>query len=312
MIRDYGMKPSKSSKPINPDRYGVSFSVKQCRNFSLDSQETLDWLIKQGWRRFRLMSYWNEIELEPGKYDFVELDRQIKQVRQAGGIVSLCLGVKQPRWPEYHWPKWALGLSSVERDQFLIRFVETVVKRYRVDETVTSWQLENEALLKGFGQSIIIDRARLRAEFKAVKKLDPARPIIMSTSNGWGVPFRQPRPDLIGFSYYLMMHQNGRYSKSIQRPWLHRLRKTVSSLIIKKPVFIHELQLEPWGPEAIWKMSSEEQAKSMNPSQIYNNIRLALTIKASPIDLWGGEWWYWRYKQNDLTIWQAVEKSLRD
>ena len=92
---------------IDPRAYGVSFSVKQCRNFGLDPKETLAWLLKQGWRRFRLMSYWNEHEKSQGIYDFTELDWQMKMIENAGGTVTLCLGVKQPRWPEYHWPAQA-------------------------------------------------------------------------------------------------------------------------------------------------------------------------------------------------------------
>jgi beta-galactosidase GanA len=134
---------------IDPNQFGVSFSIKQCRNFSLDAKETLDWLIKEaGFRRFRLMSYWNEHELEPGKYDFKELDWQITKVAKAGGQVSLCLGAKQPRWPESHWPKWALELPKAERDAALLKYLEKVVRRYKDEPAIVSYQLENEALLK--------------------------------------------------------------------------------------------------------------------------------------------------------------------
>lgn len=91
---------------IDPQKYGISFSLKQCRNFGIDPMETLQWLLAQGWRRFRLMSYWNEHEAVQGVYDFTALDIQIATIHSAGGTISLCLGVKQPRWPEYHWPKW--------------------------------------------------------------------------------------------------------------------------------------------------------------------------------------------------------------
>jgi hypothetical protein len=95
-------------KPIDPTQFGVSFSIKQCRNFELDPKQTLHWLIREaGFRRFRLMSYWNEHEKQPDQYDFTELDWQVKMVAQAGGEITLCLGARQPRWPESHWPDWA-------------------------------------------------------------------------------------------------------------------------------------------------------------------------------------------------------------
>lgn len=290
---------------IGPERFGVSFSLKQCRNFSIDPTATLEWLLNQGWRRFRLMSYWDEHEGTPGKYDFRALDKQIRQVTKAGGIITLCLGVKQPRWPEYHWPDWVLRLTPVERSDALLQYITTVVNRYKNEPAIVSWQLENEALLSNFGRNIQIDRQRLRAEYNLVKRLDPTRPVAMSTSNGWGIPLRRPWPNLVGFSYYPVMYKNGAYRKTIQKPWLHRLRK----LLIWQPVFIHELQCEPWGPTAIWKMSREVQDESMNVGQLASNIAQAKHIGAYPIDLWGSEWWYWRHSQGDDTIWKTVETA---
>ena len=302
-----------SSPIIDPARYGVSFSVKQCRAFGVNTTEALEWLLQEaGFRRFRLMSYWNEIEKEQGTYDFAELDQQIAQIKAVGGVISLCLGLKQPRWPEYHWPTWAKELLPDHLEKALLQFITAVVARYKDDTHVISWQLENEALLKGFGLDIQIDRKRLRTEYALVKKLDPSRPIIMSTSNGWGIPLREPIPDIVGFSYYAVMYQNGEYRRTIHRPWLYKLRKRLITLTSQRPVFIHELQLEPWGHTAIWKMTFEEQDRSMSPRQIAANLQAAQKIGACPIDLWGAEWWYWRLrKHHDPTIWRAVQQNLR-
>lgn len=305
------MKQKKPTAIINPDHYGISFSAKQCRNFGIDVQETLRWLCDNGWRRFRLMSYWNEHEKVQGTYDFKELDEQIALIEKYGGEISLCLGVKQPRWPEYHWPKWTRNLSDSERTAALLHYLEVVVERYKSTKVITSWQLENEALLKGFGESIHVDRARLRAEYDLVKKLDPSRPVIMSTSNGWGIPVRKPRPDAVGFSYYPIMFHNGKYRQTIQKPWLHKARRYIIETMLRRPVFIHELQLEPWGPTAIWKMDAVEQDKSMSVANIATNMRLARKIGAYPIDIWGAEWWYWRHKKHqDDTTYQAVVYAI--
>lgn len=297
---------------IDPEKYGVSFSAKQCRNFKVSVHDCLFWLCREaGFRRFRLMSYWNEIEKEQGKYNFDELDMQLEVITAFNGEVTMCLGIKQPRWPEYHWPKWAKDLSDQEKTTALLQFIEAVVVRYKNNPTIVSWQLENEALLKGFGEAIHIDRKRLRAEYTLAKKLDSKRPIIMSTSNGWGVPIRRPIPDIIGFSYYPIMHKSGRYNRTVQKPWLHRLRRRLIHAFLRKKVFIHELQLEPWGPTAIWKMPIEVQDESMNVEQIKQNLTDTQAIAAYPVDLWGAEWWYWRaIKHNDPTIWEAVRTQL--
>ena len=297
---------------IDPKRYGVSFSIKQCRNFGLDPKETLRWLLKMGWRRFRLMSYWNECEKTRGTYDFSELDWQMKMVENAGGIATLCLGVKQPRWPEYHWPTWALTLPDPEKTQALLDFVQATLEWYDKADFIDGYQLENEAVLRGFGSGIDINLRRLRREYRLVADLTD-KPIYMSTSNGWGIPIRRPHPrGGVGFSIYTMMFNKGAYRHTIQKPWLHRLRRFIIEKIIGKPVFIHELQLEPWGHRAIWEMTTEEQALSMSAQRIRFNIDFARRVGAHPIDLWGGEWWYWRWQHGDKTIYNSVVASIRE
>jgi hypothetical protein len=294
-----------------PIIYGLSFSVKQCRSFKIDADDCLNWLLKQGWQRFRLMSYWNEHEKVQGNYNFTALDAQIEAIARKGGVITLCLGVKQPRWPEYHWPAWALELSEQERTNALLAYITAVVERYKDEPAISSYQLENEALLKGFGSNIHIDRKRLRQEYKLVKKLDPKKPIAMSTSNGWGIPVRSPLSPLVGFSLYTIMNVKGQYKTTIQRPWLHQTRAWVIRTVLRRKVFIHELQCEPWGPKSIWEMSPEEQAKSMSTERLNLNIAWAKKIGCYPIDLWGAEWWYWRAQNGDHAIHDAVLSRLK-
>jgi hypothetical protein len=302
---------NKANLPVS---YGVSFSLKQCRNFAIDPKLTLRWLLyTAGFRRVRLMSYWNEHEKTPGEYDFSQLDWQIAMAEKAEAIVTLCLGARQPRWPENHWPEWAWEADTDERTEALLQYIEAVVSRYRNRKCVVSYQLENEALLKSFGERGEVDRQRLRQEYNLVKSLDASRPTIMTTSTSWGIPLRQPIPDIVGFSYYQVLYRDGGYTTALHRPWLDRLRAVLIKLLDGKSSFIHELQLEPWGPTAIWKMPAEEQDKSMSRGQIKKNLELARKTGLSPIDLWGGEWWYWRLKKhNDASIWQAVKETLQE
>jgi ribosomal protein S10 len=296
---------------IDPKKFGVSFSIKQCRNFNIKSDETLNWLIHtMGFRRFRLMSYWNEIEKNPGTYDFKELDKQIEIIAKSGGTITLCLGARQPRWPENHWPDWAWNAEKTVRSEALLQFIETVVSRYKNQSAIVSWQLENEALLENFGRKPEVDRVRLNQEYTLVKKLDSKRPAIMTTSTSWGIPIRKPIPDIVGFSMYNIVHSPKGYRRSLYQPFVFRFRARLINIIHKKPCFIHELQTEPWGPDAIWKISTEEQDKSMSAEQIKKNITYALQTKLAPIDMWGAEWWYWRHVQGDDSIYNAVLESI--
>jgi hypothetical protein len=297
---------------IDPQKFGVSFSIKQCRSFGLDPKETLRWLIEEaGFRRFRLMSYWNEHEKDQGAYDFSDLDWQINMCEENGCLVTLALGARQPRWPENHWPTWAWEAPKAQRSRELLHYVERVVERYKNSSALVSYQLENEALLKAFGERPEVDRPRLRAEYRLVKQLDPNHPVIMTTSTSWGIPIRQPLPDIVGFSYYRILYGKHGYSHAFHFPFLDRLRAGLNAFVHNTPSVIHELQLEPWGPTAIWKMQVTEQDRSMSTAHIAKNVALARRTKLYPIDLWGGEWWYWRLKSvQDPSIWLAVQAAL--
>lgn len=258
------------------------------------------------------MTYWNELEPTLGQFDFRELDDQLRLIKKYGGEVTLCLGVRQPRWPENHWPAWAWQLPRRERTAALLTFLEKVVERYKDNEVVTSYQLENEALLAAFGTRPEVDRLRLRAEYALVKRLDPTRPIIMTTSTSWGIPLRRPIPDEVGFSYYQVFYSATKqaYSTAFHTPLLHRVRAMLIKIIWRKPAFIHELQLEPWGPQNIWEMAWQKQMESMSPDQIEKNLALAKATKLQTIDLWGGEWWYWSHKHGHSEIAEVVAKNL--
>lgn len=187
-----------------------------------------------------------------------------------------------------------------------------VVRRYCKYACVTSYQLENEALLKAFGIHSDVDRLRLRAEYALVKRLDPSRPIVMTTSTSWGVPLRRPIPDIIGFSYYQIIYsaKKQKYTAAFHKPWLQRLKAHMINILWQRPTFIHELQLEPWGPKNIWEMSEQEQSKSMSIQQIKRNVQLAKDTGFKTIDLWGGEWWYWCHRNNRPEVIDAVRAAI--
>lgn len=301
---------------IDPKKWGVSFSIKQCHNFGIDHLEALEWLLKDAkFRRFRLMSYWNEHEKEQGKYDFSALDAQIALIEKYDGEVTLCLGARQPRWPENHWPDWAWKADKDDRSEALLKYISKVVDRYRDKPVIGSWQLENEALLKSFGERPEVNRRRLRSEFNLVHELDAKRPVIMSTSNSWGIPLRKPIPDIVGFSYYHVYYDS--HARTYKRAglhykWMHKLRARIIRLLWRRKSFIHELQCEPWGPTAIWKMSVEEQNNSMSAENVAQSIALGKKTKLYPIDMWGAEWWYWRLKKHDdPSVWQSAKQAIK-
>ncbi len=291
----------------NSIELGVSFSIKTCRDYGIDWEECLQSLIDIGIRRFRIMSYWDSHEAVENIVDFALLDKQLEIIANSGARVTLCVGMRQPRWPETHVPQWALDLPEDERIEKYYLYHQTVIDRYKGNPVIESWQLENEFWNKSFGQNNTFSRRRLKKEFSMIRNSDPSRPIIMSLANTFGYPLFGPKPDLYGTTMYLVQYEKGRYTKTKFRPWYFRVRRALVKAISFRSLIIHELQAEPWGPKANWEMDDSEQAKSMGQEQIKKCIAFARRSGIKYTDLWGAEWWYWRKtKSQDMALWSTL------
>jgi hypothetical protein len=299
--------------PAYENDFGVSFSIKYSRELGIDPKKCLAAGMKDlGFKRLRLMSYWDIHETALGEYDFSELDWQFKLAEQYGAHVSLCLGLRQPRWPESHWPAWARELERDEWNRALFDFIEAVVKRYKDHPALGSWQLENEALLKSFGMDGDFDRDRLKYELALVKNLDPNHPVIMSMSDSWGIPWHGPWPDMFGLSIYRYYYDRGAYRRSRRPAVFYRLRAGVISLITGRPVYIHELQAEPWGPQATVSLAYEEQMVTMSQQHLEETFDFARKTHLLPADAWGLEWWYWLKTDHKQDFAWRTAKSFID
>lgn len=301
---------------VNNPNYGVSFSAKRARELDLDPRANLTALLSDlKIKNYRLMSYWDEVEKERGVFDFSELDWEINEIAKYNGTVSLSIGLRQPRWPECHAPEWAFELKGNAWKQALFAFMEQVVKRYEHNKTVISWQLENEAVNNWFGTCDPPDRVRLNEEFGLVRDWSN-KPIWMSLSDQHGFPINPPTPDRFGYSVYRWVWNNkfppsSNYIIYPTPVWYHRMRAAIITSYTSKDIFIHELQLEPWGPVDTKNLSTEEQDKSMSKKQIHDNLVFAREIGVRDIYTWGGEWWYWRMIHGDSSIWDTVKRELK-
>ena len=310
----YWYQKKHSSEPIT---FGVTFIPNYARFFELDPQETMLALRDDlGFKRFRLVSYWKDIEKSPGQYDFSELDWQFEKVNEVGGEVSLAIGLRQPRWPECHAPQW---VKAEDKDVWypqLKQFMQAVIERYGDNPALTSYQLENEFFLGVFGECghYGAERERLIDEFNFVKNLDPNTPIILSYANNYfGVATGQPQPDQVGVSVYKRVWEQTVTKRYFEYPfpsWYYSWRAGLQEILTGKDSMLHELQAEPWTPTDVKTVSIEEQDKSMNADRLRERIQYGVATGFRDIDLWGGEWWYWRKQnQDDPSLWEAVREE---
>ncbi len=292
-----------------PITYGVTFIHNYAKYFGLNPRETMLALRDDlGFKRFRLVSYWSDIEKTKGEYDFSELDWQFDQVEAVNGEVTLAIGLRQPRWPECHLPEWAKGKTMDETYPKLF-------DRYKDRAALDSYQLENEYFLKVFGECKDFSRERLQKEFDLVKSIDSNTPVILSLANNYfGVPTGDPRPDQFGVSVYKRVYDytvTKSYFEYPFTPWYYTGRAGFTELLTGKQSMLHELQAEPWAPVPLIEASIEEQSKSMDAKRLKERIEYGEATGFKEIDLWGGEWWYWRkVKLNDPSLWDTIKSEI--
>lgn len=299
---------------------GTTFISDYAEGFGLDPNETLEAIFSDlGIKQIRLVSYWKEIEATPGKYDFSALDQQFELAKKYNVKVSLAIGMRQPRWPECHEPKW-ITIAPETRSEWepkLLDYMKAVVDRYKDNSALSTYELENEFFMEIFGECKDFSKDRLIKEFQLVKQWDPKHPIIISRSNNWiGIPVSDPVPDRYAISVYKRVWDatfTKRYFEYPLPPWFYAALAGAGELWSGKDMIIHELQAEPWAPngKTIPQISVAEQFKSMSPERMKKRIEYGKNTGMRTIDLWGAEWWYWLKKEKgEASIWNTVKEAV--
>jgi len=293
--------------------WGVNFSQKHAQNLGLDWKETYSALLDDlKVKNIKLITHWDLIELNEGKYYFEDLDWQIKKAEEKDARLLLVIGMKTGRWPECHIPEWAKNLNKEEQQKEILEMIEEVVLRYRERVSVWAWQVENEPFFP-FGECPWVDKNFLKKEIDLVKSLDSqSRPIVISDSGEGSLWVNAAKlGDIVGTTLYkkVWFRQLGNYIYYPFPPTFYWRKAQLIEKIFNKKVVVIELQAEPWGPKLLYESPLEEQEKTMNLERFKANIEFAKKTGLDEFYLWGGEWWYWlKEKQNKPEIWQEAKK----
>ncbi|HEY1645073.1 MAG TPA: hypothetical protein VGF75_01665 [Candidatus Saccharimonadales bacterium] len=302
-----------------PLQLGVSFIPDYAESLGLNPQQTMKALIDIGVKQFRLVSYWNDMEPEPGVYNFSTLDWEMSYAEQAHAKVILVVGLRQPRWPECFAPSWAANEPQSVWQPQLETFMSKVVERYKNNPALQSWQLENEYFLKGFGICSNYSRSRLVSEFNLVSKDDPNHPIIIGRSNNAiGFPVGQPQPtNEFSVSVYKRVWDGGVTHRYLEYPypaWYYAFLAGFEKIFLHKNMIIGELQAEAWPPhgQTITSTSLAEQNKSINATRLINRFKYGEATGMRDIVLWGAEYWYYRdVKLHDPSLWNVAKQEFK-
>jgi hypothetical protein len=288
-------------------QFTVTFAGAQARYLGYQPLNLLNQIISDYHpTHFRLQANWNEIEPQPGQYNFAELDNLIAAVRNSGATITLALGRKLPRWPECHDPAWLKNLTAYEIEQAHFKMIAAVVEHYNAETAIVRWQLENEPLF-AYGACLQPNKHRLKRELSLLKRLDKTRPIMLTDSgelsSWWETAVLA---DVQGITFYRVTWNPafGYFSY----PWpayYYRLKAALLSPWVKK-IIVSELQLEPWAPQGLAVLTLSEAQKSLSPVQFKNNIDVFKRTGFSEAMLWGVEWWYYaRDKLGEPGYWLA-------
>lgn len=291
---------------------GATFSKPYAESLGLDWKKTyLASLDDLGVRRLRIPAYWDDIEPEPGAFNYANVDWQIAEAAKRNAKVILAVGRKLPRWPECHVPVWTEGMAESLVRTRILAMLEDAVKHYARNGAIVAWQVENEPLFD-FGICPQPDRGFLKQEARVVRAVDPTRPIVISESGELSTWIDATGiADVIGISAYRSVWAKyiGYFYWPIGPRYYADRYAAISSLV--DGIIITELQAEPWGTQPLINIDPARQRTLMNPQRLKDNLDFARKIGFPEVYFWGIEWWYWDLQHGRPEMWQAGKDAIR-
>ena len=297
-------------------KIGITFSHPHLEYLGLNIDDSLKKALSMNFSHLRIGAYWTEIEKQEDKFDFSKLENILKKCEKEKQSVVLTIGVKAPRWPEFYWPEHIKlkNLNNKETQTKIIRFIKKTIQNFKKYKCIKYWQVENEPLDSSGPDNLSIPFEFLEEEVGIVRGMDDRKIII----NLWGndllnrgyLKKTEELADIIGLDFYPKQFIKKIMGKSFYKNYvgIHQSKnKLIKDLKeSKKPIWITELQAEPW--EENEKGYFLKNPKSISPQKLVKNIEDAKKIPVEEIILWGFEYWLWKEKVGDddyLTILQT-------
>ncbi len=261
---------------------GTTFSHRHAHFIGLDVISAYKELLTYKFDVIRLCTYWDEnLHTVKELLDLSEVSSQ---------KVVITLGMKAPRWPEFYFPheisvRDQNDINKIVEKQ-IVEYMYQCVNTLKGYGCIKYWQVENEPLDKSGPRNLTVPIDILKQEIAIVRAQD-SRPIITTL---WGNSLFERKiysklieiSDVIGLDlYYRVPSSKGEYTGP-EKPDANYM---LFVLGCKKPVWITELQAEPWS-----------KPESMNLQHLVVNFDHAKKINAEQVLLWGCEYWLWRKK----------------
>lgn len=315
--------------PSSELRIGATFIKINAEHIGLDWQAAYQEIIDDiGIRHIRIPIFWDQLEREPGQFDWTDLDWQMQQAEKSDAKVMLAVGHRVPRYPECYAPDWTEDLSEADFKRSLFSMTETVVQHFKDSPALDAWQVENEPLAKILGTIWGGEHCReisqwVKEEVQLVKRLDGDKPTIVTYAfTPWLASqlkeTMQFGSDVVAITLFNKVFFrspifNG-YVEMFKLGPLAPLRLAYQRALIKRnqqDFWVAEMQAEPWGPKGPYDFDNPDDADlSMNPERLRQTWDYAARSGASRIYLWGAEWWLAERNKGKPMMLEAVKAKL--
>jgi hypothetical protein len=319
-----------------PRELGMTFSPLQCHYLNLDDREAFTALCELGLDRVRLCAYWHEIEAQPGRYDFSKLDWLLEQSDKHQLKVTIALGMKAPRWPEFHFPDWMkgqfeTGAGTIALDQrspglaeHALTLVDEVVRHCRQSPVVTHWQVENEPFTRlEITGGRFLSPAFVAREVDLVRslKLDNQKILLTNAIHLPNPKMAEDEPafqdslktaDAVGFNVYTKVPAGPPNQYLEPTPLFWRQLETWQRELVRnnREAWIAEAQSEPW--EAGQLVATQKMDyPSATPNRMRSLVSDLSAIGYGSVLLWGSEYWYWQKLKGRNLWWWTVEQMVK-
>ncbi len=248
----------------------------------------------------RLCCYFSEINFIENDYNFSNIEKLLEEAEKKEQKILLTVGMKAPRWPEFHIPQHLRNASVAKIEEATLQFTDKCINKLRSYNCIKWWQVENEPLDQSGPRNKKISLQFLKKEVMLVKSLEKARPVVVSL---WGnslsqrklFPVVEDLADIVGLDLYFKIPTKkiGLYKGPTDTD--KAIKKMIQNS--KKPVWLTELQANPW----------KRYSGGTHLSMFKENFIRAKKLKPKAILLWSSEYWLALKNRGDSTIWNEVK-----
>ncbi len=315
-----------------PPILGTTFSQLQCYYMQLDWQATFKAVVTLGLDRIRLCAYWHEIEATENDFNFSQIDWLLEECDRRGIQVALAVGMKVPRWPEFHFPDWLRDRYDTQGNHLPLdanpaiaahglNFLQRVVEHVRPAPAITHWQIENEpfthlAIAGGrflsyqfVRREVELVRSWARPEQKMLLTGSITLPAAQDQADQTALKLSMPLVDAFGLNVYTKVPlANTFFYLEPLPPFWRTLRQWQTNLVTHgKEAWVAEAQAEPWEPNQLVAMGKPDYP-SANPRRTAELVTTLAEAGYSTILLWGCEYWYWHHQHGRHQWWRAIQQ----